>query len=391
MPLVLEALEDRTLLSNYTAATVADLIADINAANAAGGTNTITLIAPSTSPYVLMAVNNSTDGPTGLPVIASGDSLTITGHGDTIERSNASGTSAFRLFDVASGASLQLKDLTLSGGLETGAVAQGGAIYSQGNLILKDTVVRSNMAQGNTGATGQAAAAGQTGGSAQGGGIYEAGGSLTLTDGTILSNNQALGGKGGKGGTYGTNTTKFHVIHPGSGGVGGNGSGGGIYQAGGSLSLTCGALLSNNQALGGAGGNAGGSYHLTGLRFFPHPAQGGNGGSGSGGGLYLSGGILNLSATLTNNQAIGGSGGSGFAYAFPSTRGGIGGSGGSGEGGGLYASNSTLTISAALAVNNQTQGGAGGQGGSALFYSNGVKEEFENGSSGGNGGSAVGG
>jgi hypothetical protein len=35
--LVLERLEDRTLLSSYTAYTASDLIADINAANAAGG------------------------------------------------------------------------------------------------------------------------------------------------------------------------------------------------------------------------------------------------------------------------------------------------------------------------------------------------------------------
>src|SRR6516164_7391948 len=51
----LEQLEDRTLLSSYSAATVSDLIADINAANSAGGSNTITLTAPSSSPYVLTA------------------------------------------------------------------------------------------------------------------------------------------------------------------------------------------------------------------------------------------------------------------------------------------------------------------------------------------------
>ena len=55
--LVLEPLEDRTLLTSYTAATVADLIADINAANKAGGTNTIALTAPTSSPYVLTAVD----------------------------------------------------------------------------------------------------------------------------------------------------------------------------------------------------------------------------------------------------------------------------------------------------------------------------------------------
>ena len=46
----LEALEDRTLLNSYFAATAADLINDINLANAAGGANTIALTAgPSTT------------------------------------------------------------------------------------------------------------------------------------------------------------------------------------------------------------------------------------------------------------------------------------------------------------------------------------------------------
>ena len=120
--LTLEQLEDRTLPSSFTAATVSDLIADLNASNKAGGSNTITLTAPTTSPYVLTAVDNATDGPTGLPVISGGgntvaaDNLTIVGDGDTIERSTASGTPAFRLFDVASGASLSLGSLTVQNG-----------------------------------------------------------------------------------------------------------------------------------------------------------------------------------------------------------------------------------------------------------------------------------
>src|SRR5215472_7431363 len=85
---VMEQLEDRRLLSNYSAASVSDLIADINAANKAGGTNTITLTAPTTSPYVLTAVNNTADGGNGLPQISKKDSLTM-GNGDTIERSTA--------------------------------------------------------------------------------------------------------------------------------------------------------------------------------------------------------------------------------------------------------------------------------------------------------------
>src|SRR6516162_5042287 len=76
--LSLERLEDRMLPANYTAAGVADLVADINAANAAGGTNTITLVAGTT--FTLSAVDNSADGATGLPVIAANDNLTLAGN-----------------------------------------------------------------------------------------------------------------------------------------------------------------------------------------------------------------------------------------------------------------------------------------------------------------------
>src|SRR5713226_761338 len=102
--LILEQLETRTLLSNYSAATVSDLIADINAANLAGGSNTITLAAGTN--FALAVVNNATDGAMGLPVIGANDNLTILGNGDSIARSTATGTSAFRMFDVAGGAAL---------------------------------------------------------------------------------------------------------------------------------------------------------------------------------------------------------------------------------------------------------------------------------------------
>jgi hypothetical protein len=130
----IEQLEDRLVLNSYTAASAADLIADIGLANAAGGANTITLTAASSSHYTLTAANNSTDGATGLPVIAAGNNLTIVGNGDTIERSAVAGTPAFRLLDVAAGATLTLKSLTLQGGSAFGAgvAAQGGAIYSGG-------------------------------------------------------------------------------------------------------------------------------------------------------------------------------------------------------------------------------------------------------------------
>ena len=104
--LTVEHLEDRTVPSTFNAGTVSDLIADINAANHAGGANTIVLTAPTTAHYDLTAVNNTTDGATGLPVIKRG-ALTVVGNGDTIER--ASGAPSFRLFDVAQRAVVEVK------------------------------------------------------------------------------------------------------------------------------------------------------------------------------------------------------------------------------------------------------------------------------------------
>ena len=116
---------------NWTVNSVADLIAAINAANRAGGANTITLARGAT--FTLTAVNNTADGPTGLPVIAAKDNLTILGNGATLARSTAAGTPPFRLFYVAAGANLTLQDLTLVNGLvigDTGKDAYGGAVVN---------------------------------------------------------------------------------------------------------------------------------------------------------------------------------------------------------------------------------------------------------------------
>jgi hypothetical protein len=313
----LERLEDRTLPSSYTAASVTDLIHDINLANASGPSNTITLVAGTT--FTLTAVNNSTDGATGLPVIAANDNLTIAGNGDTIERSTASGTQAFRLLDVASGASLTLNNLTLQGGLAFGGgvSAGGGAIYNQGTLLLSGVTVQNNTAQGSPGQyiSPQIGTAPQ---SAEGGGIYSSG-AVTLQGG-IIQNNQALGGQG-------ANT-------PIGGQWGGDGLGAGLYVAGGTAILSN-VNLASNTAEGGNGGNGLDSYDpLSGKRI---GSSGGNGGNGLGGGLYAASGMVSLhNTTVTHNTAKGGgagSGGHGFSSGGP----------GQGEGGGLY-------IAAAAAV-----------------------------------------
>jgi hypothetical protein len=285
--LILDHLEDRALPSAYSAASVSDLIADINAANTAGGANTITLTAPTTSPYVLTAVDNTAAGATGLPVIAANDNLTILGNGDTIDRSTVSGTPGFRLVDVAAGASLTLQNLTLQGGLATGVgvSAEGGAIYSQGALTLSGVTVQNNQALGNNAPNYTQPT---PGGNAFGGGIYVAGGTATLTNATLFSNT-AAGGQGAL--TVGSDSSTQPV-------PGGNAFGGGLYVAGGTATLTN-VTLSSNTAAGAQGGD---TYSIYG--------RGGAGGNGFGGGLEIAGATVSLtSCTLSSNTAQGGKGG----------------------------------------------------------------------------------
>jgi hypothetical protein len=277
----LDQFEDRTLLASYTAAGVSDLIADINAANKHGGLNTITLTAPTTSPYVLTAVDNTTDGASGLPVIKKGNNLTIAGNGDTIERGTASGTPDFRLFDVASGATLTLDNLTLQNGLAfgSGSSSKGGAIYNQGALVLSGVTLQGNIARGSDGVNSQA------GNDASGGGVWS-GGSLTAENGTLVQNNQAIGGAGA------SNTKDFVTS------VGGNAFGGGIFVAGGTATLT-GVTVDNNVAQGGEGGSR---FVIDGFSFSV-------GGNAFGGGLAVAGGTVSLSSsTVDNNSATGGFG-----------------------------------------------------------------------------------
>jgi hypothetical protein len=262
----MEALEDRALLSTYNAATASDLIADINAANASGSANTIVLTAPTTSPYVLTAVDNTTDGATGLPVISGGskkvpaDNLTIIGNGDTIERST--GTPSFRLFDVAKGGTLTVQNMTLANGLAYGwgVAAEGGAISNHGTLVFSGVLVQNNVALGYPGPTGTKHNPAPPGYDAAGGGLWS-NGSLTLENSTVIQSNMAVGGLSD------------------SPGPGGNAFGGGVYLAGGSANIT-GTTFTFNTARGGSASSFSNSI----------------GGSAYGGAVYVAGGTVALSS-----------------------------------------------------------------------------------------------
>lgn len=291
----LERLEDRALPSSYTASTTAQLISDINAANAAGGSNTVLLAANTT--FDLTSINNTTDGANGLPVIGNKDALTISGNGDTIEAApptlGGALLSTFRVFDVTNHAALTLQNLTLQGGIAygSGIAADGGAILNQGTLTLTAVTVQNNTARGLGGAhASNVNGNGKNGQDAGGGGIWSSG-SLTLQSGTVLRGNEAIGGNGGDAYYNG----EFGYWGNGNPGGGGNGFGGGLYVAGGTATLGSASLLSNTASAGGGGEAAWGW---------------GSAGTGFGGGLYAAAGGVTLSnSTVASNTASYGLGG----------------------------------------------------------------------------------
>ena len=296
----LEVLEGRDVPSTFYAATASDLIADINAANKAGGANTIVLTAPTTSSYAVSGLH-----------VANKDILTIVGNGDTLD-ANYWG----RLFDVASGASLTLQNMALENGYAygSGAGAEGGAIYNQGTLVLSEVGVYGNAAVGASGGTitqkntrkNETPPAGQD---AAGGAIWS-NGSLTVENQTVIRGNSAMGGAGG----YNYTTQQY--------GPGGNAFGAGIYIAGGTANIT---------------GSSIGNFYPLGFYGIGNTAQAGDGflpGSAYGGGVYVAAGTVTLSNdTMEADQALAGTELPNGVFTSAN-----------GYGGGLYVAGGTATL-----------------------------------------------
>lgn len=155
----LESLETRALLAAFIVNTTADTIdvspgdslaadargltslrAAVMESNALGGANTIQLDAQS---YSLLR------GITGAPgTLAITSDITLIGAGAAATTIHT--TDAFRLFDVQSGASLTIAGVTLTGGrapVGGSGGAYGGAIATQGQLTVRDSVIRDNFAE----------------------------------------------------------------------------------------------------------------------------------------------------------------------------------------------------------------------------------------------------
>jgi hypothetical protein len=299
-----------------------------------------------------------------LNLYPAGHTITIQGAGAGV--TIIDGGAIDRVFQVESGVTVVLRDLTIRNGKaqdagndgdQPGAVPGfGGGILNEGSLTLDHVVVEGNSAVGGNGQNavimpGQVTP--PTGGlGALGGGIFNSG-TLTLIQSTV-GNNAADGGSGGKG------------ILGYDGGAGSAGIGGGIYSDG-TLNLVR-STVSDNTAGGGVGGDGG-------LSEVDPGGRGGRGGDGLGGGLYIdpnAGQTVVTDSTIAENFASGGVGGQGGSggqggnpLTNPGSNGGQGGDGGNGEGGGIDAQAIVTVSNSTIALNEAAQGngGNGGPGG----------------------------
>ena len=258
--------------------------------------------------------------------------LTITGDGAA--NSTIDGMNVDRVFDVQNGATLTLRDVTVTNGKAPNGAAgqrggQGGGIRATGGLVLDGVVVTNNKA-GNGGA-GANANPGQAGGpGGDGGGIYSLS-FVTITDSTISLNTAGTGGPGGN--ATGSCTT---LTTGGQGGFGG--FGGGIAADNGGAIITGSTITQNMAGFGGNGGCA------------SNPGSGQN--AGFGGGISVSNLTLTNSIVSDNQTRVGGLAAQDFDSANTA------GSGRGGDGGGIYAYTSA-TISGSTISGNFTGAGNG--------------------------------
>jgi hypothetical protein len=391
--------------ANVTVATLGSkvtLIDAINAANntsaAQGGSYVIGLPVAQTITFT-QPLNNMTItsnnviqdqnwyGPDALPAITS--NITIQGNGDTLQ---ISGT-AMRFFYVSGGptytggalteGTLELDDLTLTGGVASGGngsgggLGAGGAIFNQGNLTLSSDTLANNEAIGGKGgdsglggggmgsiaqledgggfggdfslASGPAGGQGLNGGGGGAGFMTRGGDTLGLAGGTG-------GGKGGFGGAGGLgDATDGDGGAAGDGGGGGGGSNnGGAGGSGGDFGVG-----GSGGGIGGGGGGGGGVGGGGGIGIVNVGGGGGAfGGGGGGGGIGAAGG---------GAGGFGGGGGGGGEFARGGFGGGsgggtFGGGGGAGIGGGIFNMFGSLTVINSTLSGNTAQGGDGGEG-----------------------------
>ncbi|HWD92329.1 MAG TPA: choice-of-anchor Q domain-containing protein [Verrucomicrobiae bacterium] len=234
----------------------------------------------------------------------------------------------------------------------------GGAILSEGALVILNCGFFTNSAAGGSGSDGgdgqDAGIHGGNGGpggngaAAGGGAIYNLGPLVCVN--SSFEGNTAEGGSGGAGGAGGAGFIAGTAAH---GGVAGGAAGGGLYNANTNVViLNC--TFANNISEGGNGTDGGTSSGRNGLVGYP-------GGSALGAGIDNDGSLGATNCTFFENNVVGGTGGTGGTGA----RGGTGGNGGRAIGGGLYNAGSVSLVNCTFSKGSAV-GGTNGVAGSGV-------------------------
>lgn len=287
---------------------------------------------------ILTAVDNSTYGVTGLPVITT--DITIQGNNSFIERANAA--PQFRLLAVGPSGTLTINKTKLLNGYSP---QNGGAIYNyRGHLYINDSTISGNHAHRDGGGIASAVA-------------------LTVIDSSTISRNTATIFGGGfriiYGKAYIQNTT-----------ITGNTAvynGGGISQYEGLLSLFDGSVVSRNSTQH----NGGGVDDRYGKSYLNQSTITRNVAAQRGGGIFIYQGLLSVfnNSIISKNNA--GSDGGGI-YSFNSktyisdTR--ITGNKAVDNGGGIFAHRSYLVVDPVALPSKISKNSAGVYGGGVENY-----------------------
>jgi len=312
-------------------------IADVDSAGAAptgcppagAGANTILL------PRGTLALSQGTE----LFVAPNVADLTILGAGETATTVSGNGTS--RVLEVAAGANVTARDLTLANGQAppsttpegspAAPAADGGAVSNAGTLTLADAAIQNSSA--GVGAAGESADGGPGG---DGGAIYNTG-SVLLAGVTMIGNGSGVGGEGG----YLSGDSGLVYL---AGGIGGNG--GAIANIGGSLTIDS-STFADNAA------GSGGEPLVSSIAAGPDMVGGSGGDGGDGGAIWTNGGsVAIVNSTFASNSAgIGGTGA------------GAGASGNGGYGGALAAdATASVTLRSDTIAGNSASADGGGVG-----------------------------
>lgn len=317
-----------------------------------------------------------------LPAISA--NMTIDGPGSsTLGVSASSALNPSGIFSINSGVTAAIYGLQIGGNVANFS-GNGGAILNKGNLTLSLDVISGSQTTGNGGGIYNSSGAKLTlsgvsigdNSAGLGGGLFNYGGTVTISVGSTIVGNKALGTAAAGGGIM-NNYSWGSVTCNGGTEISGNtsdGSGGGVFNYG--TFIMHGGQISDNHAQYGGGGvdNPGKMTLDQGVTLE------GNGGY-MGGAIFNNGQLVLSAVNIENgNKASYGAGMAmkgGTAYMIG---GGITFNTASMNGGGIYVTAGKLTLdSGVMVANNYAQGGSGGGKGGGL-YMNGGKVTVSGGS-----------